>query len=190
MIQAEKEQDTSALVRRARAGDEDAFEAIVNLYGRRITGYCHRMVGQGAEDLAQEVFVKLYLALDRLDAEKPLSPFIFRIAHNHCLDALRKKKLPTVPLVKAGEEGKEVQHASGKPTPDELAQRAEVLRAVEEALESMPPGERSTLIMWHVEGMSYEEISMALGLPMGTVKARIHRGRERLQQKLRGFVLR
>jgi RNA polymerase sigma-70 factor (ECF subfamily) len=190
MNPGEKKQDISALLRRARAGDEGAFEAIVNLYSRRIVGYCHRMVGQGAEDLAQEVFVKLFLALDRLDTERPLAPFIFRIAHNHCLDALRRKKVPTVPLVKGEEEGREVQHADERPTPEELAQSAEAMRAVEEALESIPAEQRSARIMWHVEGMTYEEISATLGLPMGTIKARIHRGRERLQQKLRGLVLR
>jgi RNA polymerase sigma-70 factor (ECF subfamily) len=190
MAPGEKTADESDLVKRAAAGDERAFEAIVNLYAARITAYCHRMAGVGAEDLAQEIFVKLYLALDRFDPGRPLAPFLFRIAHNHCLDALKRKKVPTLSLVRDDDEDeREVQHADEKPTPEELAQRTEVLRAIEEALASMPAAYRSALIMWHVEGLSYDEISAILGVPMGTVKARIHRGREKLQQKLGGLVL-
>jgi RNA polymerase sigma-70 factor (ECF subfamily) len=148
------------------------------------------MAGAGAEDLAQEIFVKLYLALDRFDPKRPLAPFLFRIAHNHCLDALKKRKVPTLSLVRDDDEDeRETEHADEKPTPEDLVQRAEVLRALEEALASMPAAYRSALIMWHVEGLSYEEISAILGVPMGTVKARIHRGREKLQQKLGGLVL-
>ena len=185
----ENRADESDLVRRARAGDDEAFERIVRLYSHRVVRYCARMVGGGAEDLAQEIFVKLYLALDTFDLRRPLPPFLFRIAHNHCLDALRKKKVPMVSLVKDEEEDRETQHADEKPTPEQLAQRAEVIRAVEAALEALPPDYRSALVMACVEGMSYEEISETLGLPMGTVKARIHRGREKLQQMLRGLVV-
>ncbi|MFH1434477.1 MAG: sigma-70 family RNA polymerase sigma factor [Pseudomonadota bacterium] len=181
--------DEADLAKRAGRGDDDAFETIVNHYSQRIVRYCHRMVGTGAEDLAQEIFVKLFMALDRLEAQKPLTPFLFRIAHNHCVDALKKKKVSTVSLVRSGEQGMEAQHADEKPTPEELAQKAEVQAAVEQALESLPATYRSALVMWHVEGMSYEEISQTLGLPMGTVKARIHRGREKLQQKLRSLVM-
>lgn len=188
-----KIQDESELVARARDGDDEAFERIVSAYGRRIVGYCHKMAGRSmnAEDLAQEVFVKLYLALPRFDTSKPLAPFLFRIAHNHCLDALRRKRVPTVSLVREDGEGKasEVEHPDARPSPEELAQRAEVMDAVEEALGSLPAPYRSALVLYHVEGMSYEEISRTLGVPMGTVKARIHRGREKLQQKLSGLVV-
>jgi len=190
MAPGEKKADEAELIRLAAAGDERAFESIVNLYASRITAYCHRMTGIGAEDLAQEIFVKLYLSLDRFDRQRPLAPFLFRIAHNHCLDALKKKKVPTLSLVREDDDDdREVQHADEKPTPEELAQRAEVLRALEDALASMPAAYRSALIMWHVEGLSYEEISAVMGVPMGTVKARIHRGREKLQQMLGGLVL-
>ena len=185
----QKKLDEADLVKRACLGDDQAFETIVNLFSRRIVRYCHRMVGTGAEDLAQEIFVKLFMALDRFDPQKPLTPFLFRIAHNHCVDALKRRKVPTVSLVSSWQQGIEAQHADEKPTPEELAQHAEVQAAVEQALESLPAAYRSALVMWHVEGMSYEEISQTLGLPMGTVKARIHRGREKLKQKLAGLVI-
>ncbi|MBW2261231.1 MAG: sigma-70 family RNA polymerase sigma factor [Deltaproteobacteria bacterium] len=186
-------EDETTLVLRARAGDDDAFEALVNAYSRRIIGYCYKMGARaGAQDLAQEIFIKLYLALPGFDSSKPLTPFLFRIAHNHCIDALRRKRVPTVSLVRDDPDaaaGSEVDHPDCRPTPEELAQRTEIMEAVDQALASLPDAYRSALVLRHVEGLTYEEISETLGLPMGTVKARIHRGREKLQQKLRGLVV-
>jgi RNA polymerase sigma-70 factor (ECF subfamily) len=180
--------DSSNLIKRARTGDEVAFGDLVHFYQDRLIGYCHRMTGSGAEDLAQEAFIKFYLALDRFDVSKPIDPFLFRIAHNHCLDALKKKSIQTVSLAKKEEGEKEIQIEDGKPNPEDLMHKSEVQKAVNQALASIPVLYRSALIMWHVEGLSYEEISESLDLPLGTVKARIHRGRELLQQKLRPFV--
>ncbi len=183
----------SALARRAAAGDEAAFEDLVAKYSRPILDYCRRLVGNVtvAEDLAQETFVKFYLGLPTFDPSKAVPPFLYRIAHNHCLDWLRKKKVPTVPLVWRDEDGAGFREADAPDltlAPDELVERAEVREAVDEALASLPPTYRGALVMRHREAMSYEEIAEALELPLGTVKARIHRGREKLQQKLAKFV--
>ncbi|HPA18844.1 MAG TPA: sigma-70 family RNA polymerase sigma factor [Verrucomicrobiae bacterium] len=189
MHDSEKAPDERALVGATRAGDGDAFAKIIDIYGRRILSYCYRMCGSGAEDLAQEIFVKLHLAIPQFDPDRALSPFLFRIAHNHCLDALRKRRVPTIPLDPAGDAfdpGSRIPDPG--PSPVDLAGRAELARAVERALESLPPPYRSVLVLRHVDGLSYEEISEALGLPMATVKIRIHRGREKLQQILLPFV--
>lgn len=182
-------QEESAIIAAARAGDEDAFAKIVDAYGRRVFSYCWRMCGRGAEDLAQEVFVKLYFALGQFEPGRALSPFLFRIAHNHCLDALRRRRVPTVPIESDSEcGGLGARIPDPGPTPAESAKRSEVGRAVDKAMGSLPPAYRSVLVMRHVEGLSYEEISEALNLPMATVKIRIHRGREKLQQMLRPLV--
>ncbi len=183
----------SALAQRAAAGDEAAFEDLVKKYSGPILNFCRRLVGNAtvAEDLAQEAFVKFYLGLSGFDPSRPVSPFLYRIAHNHCLDWLRKKKVPTVALVWEDENGGEARGADAPDSslaPDELVERAEVQQAIDEALASLPPVYRSALIMRHREGLSYEEIAAALDMPLGTVKARIHRGREKLQQKLAKFV--
>lgn len=183
----------SALAQRAAAGDEASFEDLVNKYSRRILDYCRRLVGDAtvAEDLAQETFVKFYLGLSGFDPSKPVSPYLYRIAHNHCLDWLRKKRVPTVPLVWQDEEGRGLREADAPDrtlAPDELVERLEVRQAVDEALASLPPTYRGALIMRHREGLSYEEIAEALDMPLGTVKARIHRGREKLQQTLTKYV--
>jgi RNA polymerase sigma-70 factor (ECF subfamily) len=183
----------SALAARAAAGDEAAFEELVNKYSRAMLDYCRRLVGDAtvAEDLAQETFVKFYLGLSNFDPTKAVSPYLYRIAHNHCLDWLRKKKVPMVALVWKDEDGGEDRVADVSDSslaPDELVERAEVRQAIDEALASLSPTYRSALIMRHREGMSYEEIAEALRMPLGTVKARIHRGREKLQQKLAKYV--
>jgi RNA polymerase sigma-70 factor, ECF subfamily len=181
--------DLSRLIKLARAGDEDAFGKIVNIYRNKVIGYCHRMTGQGAEDMAQEIFIKFYLALDRFDVSKPVAPFLFRIAHNHCLDILKKKTIQTISFEKVPEDGPEIQIKDERPNAEELMQKAELQNAVNNAMAAIPELYRSPLIMWHVEGIAYEEIAEILESPIGTVKAQIHRGRKMLQQKLMNFVL-
>jgi RNA polymerase sigma-70 factor (ECF subfamily) len=146
------------------------------------------MAGAMAEDLAQEIFIKFYLALDRFDLSKPVGPFLFRIAHNHCVDALKKKRIRSISLHGDRDEKFEVQIPDSRPDPEKSFQDAELKHAIHAALAKVPLKYRSPLVMWHVEGISYAEISEILDLPMGTVKARIHRGRKMLQQKLSDFV--
>ncbi len=192
-VSANEADADSALAQRAAAGDETSFEDLVNKYSRRILDYCRRLVGDAtvAEDLAQETFVKFYLGLSGFDPYKRVSPYLYRIAHNHCLDWLRKKRVPTVPLVWEDEEGRGLREADVPDrtlAPDELVERLEVRQVIDDALAALPPTYRGALIMRHREGMSYEEIAEALEMPLGTVKARIHRGREKLQQKLAKYV--
>jgi len=181
--------DMPNLIKRACAGGEDAFARIVNLYRYSVMRYCARMIGVSAEDVAQEVFIKLYLALDRFDSSKPLAPFLFRIAHNHCIDIIKKKEIKTTPLAADPLDEQEIQIKDDSPGPEELIQRAELQKAVQNAMAAIPALYRSPLVMWHVEGISYEEIAEILELPIGTIKAQIHRGRKMLQQKLMEFVV-
>ncbi|MBN2370043.1 MAG: sigma-70 family RNA polymerase sigma factor [Vicinamibacteria bacterium] len=179
------------LIEQSKTGNETAFETIVDRYRRRVLTYCHRMVRHEslAEDLAQEVFVRFYQALPRIDTRKAVVSYLFRIAHNRCLDWLRTRRPQMQTLTRTEDDDQPtVQLPDARPTPEEEVLRGELLEAVEKALAAVPPRYRSVLVMRHVEELSYEEIAEALGLPMGTVKARIHRGREKLQQELRDFV--
>ena len=183
--------DEASLAERARQGDEAAFETLVERYQRRLLAYCRRMTGSSgpAEDLAQEVFVKLYLALPTLDPLRPVRAFLFRIAHNHCLDWLRKRRVSTVPLAYPDDEdGRERDPLDPAPSPEDLVRRREVGLAVDRALAAVPEVYRSVLIMRHQADLAYAEIASALGVPIGTVKARLHRGRTHLQQSLIGIV--
>jgi RNA polymerase sigma-70 factor (ECF subfamily) len=183
--------DEPSLAQQARQGDEAAFETLVRRYQRRLLAYCRRMTGPAGptEDLAQEVFVKLYLALPTVDPQRPIRAFLFRIAHNHCLDWLRKRRVATVPLAYPDDEdGHERDPLDAAPSPEDLVRREEVGAAVDRALARVPEAYRSVLIMRHQADLAYEEIASALSIPIGTVKARLHRGRAHLQQSLRGIV--
>jgi len=180
--------DSARLIRLARRGDEGAFGEIVNFYQAKLLSYCSRMVGSNAEDVAQEIFIKFYLSLNRFDPSKPIGPFLFRIAHNHCVDTLKKKRIRSISLHGSRDEEYEIQVPDDSPDPEKSLQDAELKHAINTALAKVPVRYRSPLVMWHMEGMSYVEISEILDLPMGTVKARIHRGRKILQQKLSNFV--
>jgi RNA polymerase sigma factor (sigma-70 family) len=171
--------------------DEAAFEALVASHSRRLVAYCRRMVGPSgpAEDMAQEVFVKLYLAWHTLDPHRPVTAFLFRVAHNHCLDWLRKRRVPTVSLAfPDDEDGHERDPIDPGASPEQLILREEVAAAVDRALAAVPEAYRSVLVMRHQAELAYEEIASALDIPIGTVKARLHRGRARLQQELKGIV--
>jgi len=189
--QTDATDDEASLTQQARLGDESAFETLVRRYQRRLLAYCRRMTGVAgpAEDLAQEVFVKLYLALPTIDPQRPVRAFLFRIAHNHCLDWLRKRRVSTVPLAYPGDEdGHERDPLDPAPSPEELVQSDEVGAAVDQALARVPEVYRSVLVMRHQADLAYEEIASALSIPIGTVKARLHRGRTHLQQSLKGIV--
>jgi RNA polymerase sigma-70 factor, ECF subfamily len=189
----ETNKETGILLRRAQGGEECAFEEIVRLFSHRICGFCHRIAGASqASDLAQEVFVKLYLALPGLDPSRPLAPYLFRTAHNHCIDWLRKRRLPTVSLENR-DEGEAPSAAIDPPdeggSPEDLLLRGEVRAETERAFDELPSEYRSVLLLRHIEGLAYDEIAEALDLPLATVKTRIHRGRERLKQRLREYVV-
>jgi RNA polymerase sigma-70 factor, ECF subfamily len=192
--EAEKtNRETGLLLQRAQDGDGHAFEEIVRLFSRRIIGFCHRLAGAAqASDLAQEVFVKLYLALPSLDPSRPLAPYLFRTAHNHCIDWLRKRRVPTVSLENAPDA--ESQRTTIDPpdeagSPEELLLRGEMRAETERAFAELPNEYRSVLLLRHIEELAYDEIAEALDLPLATVKTRIHRGRERLKQRLREYVV-
>jgi len=130
----ELEFDSAGLIRLARSGDADAFGKVVDFYRARILSYCGRMVGQNAEDVAQEIFIKFYLALDRFDLSKPVGPFLFRIAHNQCVDVLKKKRIRTISLQHRADEQLEIQIPDNQPNPEECTRNAELGQAIQQAL--------------------------------------------------------
>lgn len=180
------------LVRRAKRGDEDAYTALLNLYNSAILNYCYRLISDPelAQDLAQETFIKAFFSLDSFDESKKFSPWLYRIAHNLCVDYLRKKRLPTEAMYYEDSSGDEVSVdiADVSITPEALLERKEINEYFQSALSEVPPIYRDPLILRHQEDLSYQEISDILDIPVGTVKARIHRGRGMLKEKLRGFV--
>jgi RNA polymerase sigma-70 factor (ECF subfamily) len=177
-------------IRRCKRGEEDAFREILERYRGPIYNLCYRMSrnGEDARDLAQEVFIKVFNLLDRFDESYAFSSWLFRIATNHCIDHLRRNRLRFLSLEGAtGADGEEyeLQVPDGGPEPDTVLQRKEAVEKLAEVIAELPPHYKAITLLRHDQQLSYEEIADILGLPLGTVKARIHRARNLVQQMLR-----
>ena len=177
------------LIRRCKRGEEAAFQAVLTRYRGPIYNLCWRMVrnDEDARDLAQEVFIKVFRLLDRYDEQYAFSSWLFRIATNHCIDHLRRQRLRFLSLERDGgsdDDEAEMQVPHEGPGPDVILQRREALEKLEEVIAELPPHYRVITLLRHDQQLSYEEIAETLQLPLGTVKARIHRARNMIQQIL------
>ena len=177
--------DDPVLVRKAKAGDAKAFEALATPCEPMIWRVCWQMMGsrEDAQDCAQEAFVKAWSRLSSWNDAASFSTWLYRIAVTCCLDALRKKKVRASDSVDAMQESGHDLPARD-PGPQESLERAEHNRQVREALSALPEEQRTPLILSCVEEKSYEEIALILSLPPGTVKSRISRGRLALKKML------
>lgn len=178
------------LIRKCKRGEEAAFEALLNRYRGPIYSLCFRMTrhSEDAHDLAQEIFIKVFSLLERYDEEYAFSSWLFRIATNHCIDYLRRNRLRFLSLDGGGHKDNEeieFQLPDSGPCPDTVLQRKEALDRLEEIIDQLPPHYRAITLLRHDQELSYEEIAEILDLPLGTVKARIHRARNLIQQMLK-----
>lgn len=181
--------DDRELVRRSLEGDGRAFESLLRRYERGIYNVALRMVrdAETARDLTQEVFVRVHGSLGRYDPVYPFASWIYRVAANLCIDAIRKRRLSTVsldaPHILEGEEvAREFPDES--PGPAAALEDSERARLLAEVMERLPESHRLVLILRHQRDLSYEEIALTLDAPLGTVKARIHRAREEFRRLL------
>ncbi len=171
---------------RARSGDERAYRTLLQKYERAVFSICLRMVRNRdeASDLSQESFIKVFHSLDRYNPQYAFSSWLFKITSNLCIDFLRKRRIATFGMDDPidGERGEiQRQYPSPGPNPEETYVRGEKVRRLEEAIAALPEHYRIMLILRHQEDLSYEEIADTLAIPLGTVKARIHRAREMLK---------
>ena len=156
-----------------RAGHEAAFEAIVARYRRPLLRYCGGILSGGrAEDAVQQTFLKAYDAMRRGDGELNLRPWLYRIAHNTALNALRHKSLTDQPLDP---------QMDGVERPDQAAERRQGVREVLTAVEALPTRQRDAIVLRELEGRSYEEIAGALGVTGGAVRQLLNRARTTLR---------
>ena len=177
--------EDAVLVRKAQQGDMDAFESLVRKYQQRIYAICRRLTGahQSADDLAQETFIKAYFALARFDAQWPLYPWLRKIALNSGLNYLKTRSRER-PLNEGTMGTRNAPLSAPADDPEERLERAEFEARFEQAVASLPSDQKSVFVLKFHEGMSYEEISRALDLPIGTVMSRLNRAR----QKLKGLL--
>jgi RNA polymerase sigma-70 factor (ECF subfamily) len=185
-----------ALLEATRTGDEDAFAELVGRYRNQITSYIYRMTNDydGAVDLAQETFVRVYRAADRYQQSHAFSTYIYRIATNLAISELRKRKrrrlvsLTGFFVPSDGAEPREFNPPDERPLQDTEMVDAERRNAVQRAISTLPEKYRAPLILRDVEGRSYEEISRILETSEGTVKSRISRARGFLREKMKAYL--
>lgn len=180
------------LVRRCLSGDQRACRDLVRRYERPVYSVLMRVVrrSEDAEDLVQETFVKVFRALDRYDTERPFAAWIFTIASRLAIDHLRRRRVQTVSLSvgEPGSSGEERTMDVEDPglKPDEIASHHEEESNAAKLIDSLPEHYRIVVLLRHQQDLSYEEIAQALHLPLGTVKARIHRARALLKDRIEG----
>jgi RNA polymerase sigma-70 factor (ECF subfamily) len=190
---AEREHlDDRTLVARILEGDRDRFTELVKRYEKRIINYVYRITHryEDAHDLAQEIFVKVYVALDRYDPKYQFSTWLFRIAQNSAIDALRKKTVNEVSIApKPGEDDtKEREFADTGVSPYRAMSNKQLADAIDTAVKNLPTDYRELIQLRHFAELSYEEIASMKKLPLGTVKNKLFRARNLLKIELEGFV--
>ena len=172
------------LVSEARGGSQSAFEQIVRRYQRPVISLIARMTGDRAlaEDLAQETFVKAFRNLDAFDPARRLSSWLFRIAHNTTIDALRRLKPDLVDL-DAFPEGDARGDPAAPPVPDGVEQAA-LSAAHNQALRGLRPGYRAAIALRYDQDLPFDEIGQILGVPEVTARTYVHRARKALARSL------
>jgi RNA polymerase sigma-70 factor (ECF subfamily) len=178
------------LVRSVLAGDRERFGELVERYQGRLVNYLFRLVRNldEAHDLAQEVFVRVYQALDRFDPQYRFSTWLFRVAQNAAIDVIRKRRFRLVPLSRPEEDGGEGTweielEAPGAGALETLEGRERDQR-VRVAIDALPWEYRELILLRHYGELAYEEIAEAKGMPLGTVKNKLFRARQMLKGAL------
>ena len=190
----EDTQVVNLIVRRAVAGDSNAWEDIVHRYNRRIYNICYRFSGSGdhADDLTQEVFIKIYKTLSSYDLERgAFMTWVTTMTRNLLVDHFRKTKQDRVTdSMDAGISSEEDsptlgdQLQDGGLLPDDIQRKRQVQELVHKGLQKLSPELREVLILRDLQDMDYRDIAVALKVPEGTVKSRINRGRAELARVL------
>src|SRR5262245_21434248 len=182
------DRDERALVDACLTGDQAACTALVETYARMVGTVIWRATGQRdvIEDLTQETFLRTFRALEYFDARARLSTWIYTIAHNVAVDHLRRTAGVQIdPLADDEKEGREPRElASEMPTPEMLLSRAEAGTLVNAGLARLPAKYRLPVIYASIDGLDYPAIARMLGVPLGTVKTLIFRGKRMLRTEI------
>ncbi|KIL51785.1 RNA polymerase sigma factor SigW [Jeotgalibacillus soli] len=177
-------------IKQVLKGDQNAFGEIVEIYKDKVFHVCFRMLGnrQEAEDISQDAFIRAYINIHTFDIDRKFSTWLYRIATNLCIDRIRKKK-PDYYLDAevTGTEGLTMysQIPVDERLPEEEVESMELQDTIQKEISKLPDKYRSVIVLKYIEELSLKEISEILDLPLGTVKTRIHRGREALRKQLR-----
>lgn len=176
--------DDIAVVRTLVGGEERAFEELVERYQTRLLNFIYRTIGdrERAEDLVQEVFIRVYRHIHRFDTSKKFSTWIYTIASNLAKNELRNRARNPLVLFQTmegshGDDERPLQFEDYATRPDDLFQKRHLRALVEETVAQLPEHHRQVFVLREIEGKSYEEIAEITDCNLGTVKSRLNRAR-------------
>lgn len=176
--------EDEVLVAKTLEGNKEAFSVLVQRYQKQIYSLAYRLCGDydGARDLAQDAFLKIYEVLGTFDRSRRFFPWMYRVAHNVCINILSKKQQELVPLDNIIDF--EPSSPDAQTQPEVSFEQKERQRLISKALSELPEQFRIPLALKYIEGFSYKEISDHLQLPESTIETRLFRGRKMMQKKL------
>ena len=176
----------SDLIAQAAAGDHSAFHLIVERHRSMVYRVAYQFAGNhhDAEDIAQEVFIKVYRSLDRFRQDAQLTSWMYRIVMNACIDHRRRHSPAAAAPFGEEAELKRLNTPEESPDPETRAYAGELGEVLDAEIKRLPPGQRIVFVMRHHQGLKLGEIASALGLAEGTVKRQLHAAVHRLRQAL------
>jgi len=186
------DRDVASLIRRACAGEPEAFDAIIDAYGKRLHGYLYRLCGSrdDADDLLQEVFLRVVRTIGSYSHDGRFEGWLFRIATNLARDRIRRvKRSPKTLSLDAPAGGDADRQAESwetedenVPGPDAAMQSGEEADLIQQALGQLPDAEREVIMLRHFSQLSFAEIAESMETPLGTALARAHRGLAKMRE--------
>lgn len=181
------------LVESVLAGKVELFGDLIERYQGRLVNYLYRMLRNedDAHDLAQEVFLKIYGALDRFDPRFRFSTWLFRVAQNAAIDQIRKRRLKMVSIHRPDDEdgeGGDWELPGSDPSPYQDLRNLERGTAIQQAIADLPWEYQELITLRHYGELSYDEIATLKKMPLGTVKNKLFRGRQMLKEKLGEYL--
>jgi RNA polymerase sigma-70 factor (ECF subfamily) len=178
------------LVQQTLAGDQRGFEALVRRYNTSIFNFiCHCLGDYDlASDVAQQVFLQLYISMPTLRTGEPLKAWLFQVARNRCLDELRRKRAIHFSELEASSDEEDLSPLAimpdTSPQPDEMAERNDLQYHLRKAIDSLPPKFRSVVLLRYTSQLSFAEIGKTLSMPEATAKTYFQRARPLLRNAM------
>jgi len=178
--------DIDALIKRCLSGDERAWDQIVKTYWRKVFNVAYKFVGRHdeAEDLAQDIFLKIFKSLSTFDRRANFQTWLISVSRNLCIDHYRsvRKERETIDR---DVDANELSPQSHDPGPVAALEQQDRVQLLKEAMAALPETLRTAVLLRDIQELSYQEIADRLRLPEGTVKSRINRGRTELARQIR-----
>lgn len=174
-----------ALIEKAKNGDVESFELLINVYQKKAFNIAYRMLGnlEDANDVTQEALVKVYRSIHNFKGNSSFSTWLYSIVNNACIDFIRKNRKVNLLYIdkEYGETNYKIEIGDEINTPESLFEKNEIKQMVHDAINQLNYEQRNIIILRDIQGFSYQEIAEMINVSLGTVKSRINRARSSLK---------